>query len=213
VRGVRVSRHAPASGYNPGVNDFFVHPSAVVDPGAEVGDRTRVWHFCHVSAGAVIGADCSLGQNVFVAPGVRIGDGVKVQNNVALYAGVVLEDFVFCGPSMVFTNVRVPRAAYPERPERYEPTRVRHGASIGANATIVCGVTVGRWALIGAGAVVTRDVPDFGLVMGVPGRHAGFVCQCGERLCFADGHAACARCARRYERDARGQVSAAPEAP
>lgn len=186
----------------------LVHPSAVVDPGAELGDRTRVWHFCHIGSGAVIGADCSLGQNVFVAPGVRIGDGVKIQNNVAIYAGVVLEDYVFCGPSMVFTNVRVPRAAYPQPPERYERTLVCHGASIGANATIVCGVTIGRWALIGAGAVVTADVPDFGMVTGVPGRHAGFVCQCGERLRFCDALTRCGACGRRYARDAAGRVSA-----
>jgi UDP-2-acetamido-3-amino-2,3-dideoxy-glucuronate N-acetyltransferase len=193
------------------VSDFFAHPSAVVDAGASIGAGTRIWHFCHVGAGAQIGADCSLGQNVFVAPGVRIGDGVKLQNNVSIYAGVVLEDFVFCGPSMVFTNVRVPRARHPRPLESYEPTLVRRGASIGANATVVCGVTIGRFALVGAGAVVTADVVDYGVVMGVPARAAGWACECGERLIFPCSHAACAACGRRYRRDDQGRVCAGEE--
>jgi UDP-2-acetamido-3-amino-2,3-dideoxy-glucuronate N-acetyltransferase len=181
------------------VTAYFVHPSAIVDDGASIGAGTRVWHFCHVSSGASLGAGCTLGQNVFVASGVQVGNRVKVQNNVSIYAGVVLEDDVFCGPSMVFTNVQVPRANRPQPPSEYRSTRVRRGASIGANATIICGVTVGCWALVGAGAVVTRDVPDHGLVLGVPARRAGWVCECGERLRFSSATAACG-CGRRYQR-------------
>jgi UDP-2-acetamido-3-amino-2,3-dideoxy-glucuronate N-acetyltransferase len=186
---------------NERVAEPFVHPSAIVDAGASVGADTKIWHFCHVSAGASIGQGCTLGQNVFVASGVQIGDRVKIQNNVSIYAGVVLEDEVFCGPSMVFTNVRVPRAAHPREPADYAPTLVRRGASIGANATIICGVTVGRWALVGAGSVITHDVPDHALVRGVPGRPAGWVCECGERLRFQKLGARCPGCARAYERD------------
>lgn len=191
----------------------FVHPTAIVDAGARLGAGTLVWHFSHVGADARIGERCSLGQNVFVAPGVSIGDGVKIQNNVSIYAGVVLEDDVFCGPSMVFTNVRVPRAAYPRDPTEYVPTRVCRGASIGANATVVCGVTIGRWALVGAGSVVTRDVPEHALVCGVPARATGWVCECGERLRFRSGRARCASCERAYERRDDGRVRALDGAP
>jgi UDP-2-acetamido-3-amino-2,3-dideoxy-glucuronate N-acetyltransferase len=159
----------------------YVHPSAFVDEGARLGAGTKVWHFCHVMPGAVIGARCSLGQNVVVMNGVRIGDNVKIQNNVSVYEGVELEDDVFCGPSMVFTNVINPRS-HVSRKHEYRPTRVRRGASIGANATIVCGVTLGEYAFVGAGSVVTRDVPAYALVVGVPARHVGWMCQCGERL-------------------------------
>jgi UDP-2-acetamido-3-amino-2,3-dideoxy-glucuronate N-acetyltransferase len=159
----------------------FIHPSAFVDEGADVGPGTRVWHFCHVNAGAVIGAGCSLGQNVVVMPRVRIGNNVKIQNNVSVYEGVELEDDVFCGPSMVFTNVTNPRS-HVSRKHEYRPTVVRRGASIGANATIVSGVELGRYAFVGAGAVVTKDVPPYALVIGVPARQVGWACQCGERL-------------------------------
>ena len=161
--------------------DPFIHPSAVVDEGASLGADTKIWHFCHIMSGAQIGARCVLGQNVMVGPGVVIGNGVKVQNNVSIYAGVTLEDEVFCGPSMVFTNVLTPRA-FVERKDDFLPTLVRRGATIGANATIICGVTVGRYAMVGAGAVVTQDLRDHALVVGNPAREIGWVSRNGERL-------------------------------
>jgi UDP-2-acetamido-3-amino-2,3-dideoxy-glucuronate N-acetyltransferase len=159
----------------------FVHPTAIVDEGAVLGDDTKVWHFVHVSGGAKIGARCSLGQNVFVGRGVTLGDGVKVQNNVSIYEGVEIEDDVFLGPSCVFTNVNNPRA-FVERKSEYRVTRVRKGASVGANATIVCGHDVGEYAFIGAGAVVTKTVPAYALVVGNPARRIGWVSRTGERL-------------------------------
>jgi UDP-2-acetamido-3-amino-2,3-dideoxy-glucuronate N-acetyltransferase len=181
---------------------YFAHDTAVVDEGAEVGAGTRIWHFSHVSPGARIGERCSLGQNVFVANQVVIGDGVKIQNNVSVYEGVVLEDYVFCGPSMVFTNVKTPRSAFPRNTAAdYATTRVRHGASIGANATVVCGVTVGEWAFVAAGAVVTRDVPAYALMAGVPARRIGWACECGATLRFVEGSAECGDCGRRYTAD------------
>ena len=164
---------------------FFAHASAYVDDGAAVGAGTKIWHFSHVMSGAVIGADCSLGQNVFVANRVAIGNGVKIQNNVSVYEGVTLEDHVFCGPSMVFTNVRTPRSAYPRNThEDYAPTLVKRGSSIGANATIVCGVTLHECAFVGAGAVVTRDVPAYAMVTGVPARIVGWMSAYGDVLDF-----------------------------
>jgi len=177
-----------------------IHASAIVDPGAELGDDTRVWHFSHVCAGARIGAGCSLGQNVFVANDVRIGDRVKIQNNVSIYDAVTLEDDVFCGPSMVFTNVYNPRSAVP-RKHAYRRTLVRHGATIGANATIVCGVTIGHDAFVAAGAVVNRDVPAHALVAGVPARQIGWVSRSGERLALplaGNGEARCPHGGERY---------------
>ena len=176
-----------------------IHESAYVDEGALVGAGTRVWHFCHVMPGAVIGERCSLGQNVVVMGGTRIGDNVKIQNNVSIYEGVELEDDVFCGPSMVFTNVMNPRSHVPRKHE-YRRTLVRRGASIGANATIVCGVTIGAYAFIGAGAVVTKDVPAYALVVGVPAKISGWVCECGVSLDDGLMELACPACGKRYTR-------------
>jgi UDP-2-acetamido-3-amino-2,3-dideoxy-glucuronate N-acetyltransferase len=176
-----------------------VHESAYVDDGAVIGAGTRVWHFCHVLGGAVIGARCSLGQNVVVMNGTRLGDNVKVQNNVSIYEGVEIEDDVFCGPSMVFTNVVNPRS-HVSRKNEYRRTLVKRGASIGANATIVCGATLGEYAFIGAGAVVAKDVPAYALMVGVPARRIGWMCQCGERLpAFVGATVRCAACGSTYE--------------
>src|SRR5512138_1383128 len=158
-----------------------VHPTAIVDEGASIGNGTRVWHWVHVCGGAVIGERCSLGQNVFVGNRVRIGDNVKIQNNVSVYDNVTLEDDVFCGPSMVFTNVYNPRSAV-SRKDEYRDTTVRRGATLGANCTIVCGIEIGEHAFIGAGSVVNRDVPGFALMVGVPARHIGWMSRFGERL-------------------------------
>lgn len=185
-----------------GESGFFVHPSSFVDEGATVGEGTKIWHFSHVQTGARIGKKCSIGQNVNVANNVRIGDHVKIQNNVSVYEGVELEDYVFCGPSMVFTNVNDPRSKYPQRGgEHYLRTLVKEGASIGANATVVCGHTIGRHAFIAAGAVVTSDVPDHALMMGVPAERRGWVCECGEKLPPAERQVRCPRCRRLYDID------------
>jgi UDP-2-acetamido-3-amino-2,3-dideoxy-glucuronate N-acetyltransferase len=177
----------------------FIHESAYVDEGAQIGVDTKVWHFCHILGGAVIGERCSLGQNVVVMNGVRIANNVKIQNNVSVYEGVVLEDDVFCGPSMVFTNVINPRS-HVSRKNEYKTTLVRKGATIGANATIVCGVTLGEYSFVGAGSVITKDVPDYALMVGVPARKVGWMCQCGERL-SSDAPQTCRTCGTEYELD------------
>ena len=179
------------------MTDAFVHPTAVVDEGAVIGAGTKIWHFCHVMPGAVIGERCILGQNVVVMPGTRIGSNVKIQNNVSIYEGVELEDDVFCGPSMVFTNVSHPRSHVIRKGE-YERTLCRRGATIGANATVVCGTTLGRFSFVGAGAVVIRDVKDHALVVGNPARQVGWMCQCGERLRLEGAKGRCARCGSAY---------------
>ena len=162
---------------------YFSHPSSFIDKGARVGNGTRIWHFSHVMAGARVGTECNIGQNVVIHPTAVVGNGVKIQNNVSIYDGVVLEDFVFCGPSCVFTNIINPRSRINRNsPEHFRKTLVKTGATIGANATVVCGVTIGTYALIGAGSVVTRDVPDYALVYGNPAERKGWVCECGEGL-------------------------------
>ena len=176
---------------------YFVHESSHVDEPCQIGEGTKIWHFSHVMKDCVIGRHCNLGQNVLVASGVRMGDNCKVQNNVSLYTGVILEDHVFCGPSMVFTNVLNPRAEV-VRKDEYRLTLVKRGASIGANATILCGVTIGSYAFIGAGAVVTRDVPDFALVVGNPARRTGWMCRCGVKLELRQGEARCTACGSPY---------------
>ena len=178
------------------MSDYYLHESSYVDDGAVIGAGTKIWHFCHVQSGAVIGCNCSLGQNVNIGPGVKVGNGVRIQNNVSVYEGVELEDNVFCGPSCVFTNVNTPRAHFPAHGE-YSRTLVKEGASIGANATVVCGHTIGRSALIAAGAVVTSDVADYALMAGVPARRIGWVCECG---CKLDASLVCT-CGRHYRMD------------
>jgi len=190
---------------------YFAHPSSFVDENVEIGEGTKIWHFSHIQSGVRIGRDCTLGQNVNVANNVVIGDHVKIQNNVSVYEGVELEDYVFCGPSMVFTNVLNPRCKYPQRGSQFcVRTLVREGASIGANATVVCGHTLGRHAFIAAGAVVASDVPDYALMMGVPARRVGWMCECGARLDGEAAASACAKCGRGY-RLVDGALRPAPQ--
>lgn len=176
---------------------YFAHETAVIDPKAQVGEGTKIWHFSHVMAGAVIGKNCNLGQNVVISPGCTLGDGTKVQNNVSVYTGVNCAEGVFLGPSCVFTNVINPRA-FIERKDEYRETPIEKGASIGANATIICGNRIGKYALIGAGAVVTKDVGDYELVVGNPARRIGYVCACGERLKEEQEIYACSACGKTY---------------
>lgn len=176
----------------------FVHESSYIDKNVTIGEGTKIWHFCHIHEGVVIGENCSFGQNVNVSNNVKIGNGVKVQNNVSVYEGVELEDYVFCGPSMVFTNDLTPRSKYPKGKEGYKKTLVKYGATIGANATIVCGNTIGRWAMIASGAVVTKDVDDYALMAGVPAKQIGWVCECGEPI---KQNYICRKCHREYNLD------------
>jgi UDP-2-acetamido-3-amino-2,3-dideoxy-glucuronate N-acetyltransferase len=183
---------------------YFVHESSFVDAGAEVGEGTKIWHFCHIMSGSRIGKRCNIGQNVVISPGVVIGDNVKIQNNVSVYTGVTLADDVFCGPSMVFTNVINPRSHVSRRDE-YLPTPVGRGASLGANCTIVCGHAIGAFSFVGAGAVVTRDVPDYAVVVGNPARITGWMCQCGVTLAKGAqpaGNLTCSACGTQYRFEA-----------
>ena len=189
----------------------FIHETAIVDPGCEVGKGTRIWHFTHVIKGSRIGEDCNIGQNVVIGPDVTIGNRVKIQNNVSVYDGVTLEDGVFCGPSMVFTNVYNPRSYIPRKSE-LRPTLVKEGATLGANCTIVCGHTVGRFAFVAAGAVVTKDVPDYALMAGNPARLKGWMCRCGVRLHFEEDHAACDVCGAGYSKEGDEVTEPAPRA-
>lgn len=176
--------------------DYFVHESSYIDSDVKIGKGTKIWHFSHIQSGAIIGEKCSIGQNVNIANNVKIGNYVKIQNNVSVYEGVELEDYVFCGPSMVFTNDLTPRSKYPKGASNYKKTLVKYGATIGANTTIVCGHTIGKWAMIGSGAVVTKDVPDYALYAGVPAKRIGWVCECGERL---NEGLLCSNCGRKYD--------------
>jgi len=185
---------------------YSAHESCYIDDGCRIGDDTRLWHFTHVMTGATIGRGCNIGQNVVVSPGVVIGDHVKIQNNVSVYTGVILEDDVFCGPSMVFTNVINPRS-HVSRKDEYRQTLVRRGASLGANSTILCGHTIGRYAFVAAGAVVTRNVPDYALIVGTPARVTGWMCACGIKLASGGrppARAVCAACGAEYRVDGDG---------
>jgi UDP-2-acetamido-3-amino-2,3-dideoxy-glucuronate N-acetyltransferase len=180
--------------------NFYKHESAFVDGNVEIGEGTKIWHFSHVQSGAKIGNNCVLGQNVNIGNNVSIGNFVKIQNNVSVYEGVVLEDYVFCGPSMVFTNIINPRCKYPQRgSEFYSKTIVKEGASLGANCTIVCGAVIGKYSFVGAGAVVTKDIPDYALVVGNPAKQIGWISEAGENLEFdKDGFAVCSKSNKKY---------------
>ncbi len=195
---------------------YFVHSSSIIDEDVTIGEGTKIWYFSHLQKNASIGAHCSLGQNVVVGEGVKIGNYVKIQNNVSVYEGVELEDFVFCGPSMVFTNVLDPRSKYPQRgAEFYKKTLVREGASIGANATVVCGRTIGKHAFVAAGAVITKNVPDYAFMLGVPAKQVGWICECGEKLGAMKDFSvkievSCPRCDLKYALDQTSCVLLSP---
>jgi UDP-2-acetamido-3-amino-2,3-dideoxy-glucuronate N-acetyltransferase len=179
---------------SPDSKDYFVHESSYIDDGVEIGGGTKIWHFSHVLSGSRIGENCNIGQNVVIGPDVTIGNGCKIQNNISIYKGVTLEDEVFCGPSMVFTNVYNPRSGI-RRMDELRPTLVKKGASIGANATVLCGITIGSYAFIGAGAVVLKDVPDYALIVGNPGKQKGWMCECGVRI---GDDLTCPACDKKY---------------
>lgn len=189
--------------------DYFVHESSYVDEPCQIGKGTKIWHFSHVMKDCVLGDGCNIGQNVVISPGVRIGNNVKIQNNVSIYTGVILEDDVFCGPSMVFTNVMTPRSHVRRNdPDKdYARTLVKKGASIGANATIVCGHDLGEYAFVGAGAVVTKTVPPHAMVYGNPARIRGWACECGIKLAFQEGHATCAECGKQYKKTGNESIA------
>lgn len=177
----------------------FVHESSYVEYPCQIGEGTYIWHYCHIMPNVTIGINCTVGQNVYIAPDVILGDNVKVQNNVSIYSGVRCEDDVFLGPSMVFTNINIPRSFINQKPN-FVRTIIKKGASIGANATVLCGTSIGRYAFVGAGSVVTKDVPDYALVFGVPAKQKGWICQCGQKLKFEDIMTECLRCGTTYHR-------------
>jgi len=181
-------------------NNYYVHQSSIIDQPCQIGEGTKIWHFCHILHGAQIGKNCSLGQNVNVGGKAIIGNYVRIQNNVSIYDGVILEDYVFCGPSMVFTNDINPRSKYPKH-GKYLKTLVKEGVSIGANATIVCGINIGKHAFIGSGTVVTKNIPDYALVYGVPAKIKGWVCECGEKLNFEKNQTQCLKCKLQYKKE------------
>ncbi len=185
------------------MSKYFVHETSIIDDNVKIGENTKIWYFCHVQSGAEIGENCSLGQNVNVSNNVKIGNGCKIQNNVSVYEGVEMEDYVFCGPSMVFTNDLTPRAKYPKGSPGYKKTVLHTGASVGANSTIVCGHEVGKWAMIAAGAVITKNVKDHALMAGIPAKQIGWVCECGERL---DESMTCRKCGRKYSEIKTGLI-------
>lgn len=185
------------------MNNFFIHDSSYIDDNVEIGEKTKIWHFCHIQSGAKIGKHCSLGQNVNISNNVKIGDYVKIQNNVSIYEGVIIEDYVFCGPSCVFTNDLTPRSKYPKGSSNYLKTIVEHGASIGANATIVCGNRIGKCAMIAAGSVVTSNVLPYTLVVGVPARFKYYICECG---CKLNDSLCCESCGKKYKKNNNGEI-------
>ena len=180
--------------------DYFIHPSSFIEKNVKIGRGTKIWHFCHIMDGVRIGKECKTGQNVYIDKGVKIGNNCKIGNNVSVFKKVTLEDDVFCGPSMIFTNVINPRSKYPRKIEEYKKTLVKKGATIGANATIVCGNTLGCHSFIGAGSVVTKDVPSYAIVYGNPARIKGWMCECGEKLEFKDGISICRKCKKKYNK-------------
>jgi len=180
---------------------YFIHRTSIIEKSVSIGKGTEIWLFSHIMPGAKIGKNCIIGQNVYIGQGVTIGNNVKIENNVSVYERVILEDFVFCGPSCVFTNVLTPRSKYPKKPEEFLTTLVKKGATIGANATILCGHIIGKNALIGAGAVVTKDVSDYAIVVGSPAKLVGWACECGQRLIFKRNRAVCNKCKRKYKKE------------
>jgi UDP-2-acetamido-3-amino-2,3-dideoxy-glucuronate N-acetyltransferase len=198
--GLRINLKSDSGLSSQDKESYSIHPTSQVDEGAEIGTGTKIWHFSHIIAGSKIGKSCSIGQNVVIGPDVTVGNGCKIQNNVSVYKGVTFEDYVFCGPSAVFTNVINPRAEI-KRMSEIKPTLIKKGASLGANCTIVCGHTIGRYAFIAAGAVVTRDVPDYALMIGNPARQKGWLCQCGNKL---GGKYKCPQCGNKYKKSKQG---------
>lgn len=185
--------------------NYFVHPTSIIEKPVSIGEGTKIWLFSHIMPKAKIGKNCIIGQNVYIGREVRIGNNVKIENNVSVYEQVTLEDFVFCGPSSVFTNVLNPRSKYPKRPEEHLKTLVKKGATIGANATIICGHTIGKNAFVGAGAVVAEDVPDYAIIVGLPAKIIGWMCECGQKLKFEGNKAVCHKCKRKYKKE-KGKV-------